>query len=311
MNADERERHVRKLFPVVFKIAHRVARVCRVPDEDDLVGDGALGLVRALDTYDPRRGVTLDRYARHVILGAMLNGLRRKDPVSERARRRVREGDRLQAAREIPLSERELEEALPGITRARAQVERGLPLSLDAPLPTGARIRADWANDPAQVYEGIARERVVRSALERLSPRQREIVEQHYFADTSLRTISETLAVTPQRVSQLHCAALHARRRHRRSPMSDITSATNTSISGAKPLALADLASEKQEQLPRDHPRQPGDTIALSTQAFRGQENPAGMPPASPAGFWDHSTRTAPVGDRQIGVDASGSYKLD
>ncbi|HEY1728015.1 MAG TPA: sigma-70 family RNA polymerase sigma factor [Candidatus Baltobacteraceae bacterium] len=212
MSADERDRHVRKLFPVVFRIAHRVARICRVPDEDDLVGDGALGLVRALDTYDASRGVTLDRYARHVILGAMLNGLRRKDPVSERARRRVREGDRLQAGREVPLSERELEEALPGITRARAQVERGLPLSLDASLPAGARTRVDWGNDPAQLYECVTRERAVYRALERLSPRQREIVERHYFADTPLRTISESMAVTPQRVSQLHCAALHRMR---------------------------------------------------------------------------------------------------
>jgi len=212
MNADERERNVRKLFPVVFKIAHRVARICRVPDEDDLVGDGALGLVRALDSYDATRGVSLDRYARHVILGAMLNGLRRKDPISERARRRVREAERVQAARETPLSERELEEALPGIARARAQVERGLPLSLDAPLPAGARIGIDWSNDPAQLYESIARERAVYRALERLSPRQREIVVQHYFAETPLRAISESMSVTPQRVSQLHCAALHRMR---------------------------------------------------------------------------------------------------
>ena len=115
----------------------------------------------------------------------MLNGLRRKDPISERARRRVREGDRLQAASEargVPLSPQELEEALPGISRARAAVERGLPLSLDAPLPAGARMRIDWSNDPAQLYEGIARERAVHSALERLSSRQREIVVQHYFS---------------------------------------------------------------------------------------------------------------------------------
>jgi len=215
MNAEERERHVRKLFPVVFRIAHRVARICRVPDEDDLVGDGALGLVRALDTYDANRGVTLDRYARHVILGAMLNGLRRKDPISERARRRVREGDRLQAASEargLMLSPQQLEEALPGITRARAQVERGLPLSLDAPLPSGARMHIDWSNDPAQLYESSVRERAVNSALDCLSARQREIVVRHYFADTPLRTISQTMAVTPQRVSQLHCAALHRMR---------------------------------------------------------------------------------------------------
>ncbi|HEY1728014.1 MAG TPA: hypothetical protein VGG22_06560 [Candidatus Baltobacteraceae bacterium] len=93
--------------------------------------------------------------------------------------------------------------------------------------------------------------------------------------------------------------------------MNDIASATNTSVSGARPLALADLASEKQDRLPRDYPRQPGDTIALSTQAFRSQEDPSSNPLAPPAGFWDHSTRSAPVGDRQIGVDASGSYKLD
>ena len=215
MNADERERHVRKLFPVVFKIAHRVARICRVPDEDDLVGDGALGLVRALDTYDANRGVTLDRYARHVILGAMLNGLRRKDPISERARRRVREGDRLQAASEangVTMSPCELETALPGITRARAQVECGLPLSLDAPLPSGARMRIDWSDDPARLYERAVTERLVHSALARLSPRHREIVVQHYFAGTPLRIISETMTVTPQRVSQLHCAALHQMR---------------------------------------------------------------------------------------------------
>lgn len=215
MNAQERERIVARLFPVVFKIAHRVARVCRVPDEDDLVGDGSLGLVRALDTYDAGRGVSLERYARHVILGAMLNGLRRRDPISERARRRVREGDRLVAAREArgtTMSARELEEALPGISRARAQVECGLPLSLDAPLPLGSRIRVDWSSDPARVYEKIAREQAVRAALGRLSPRQRAIVEQHYFADTPLRTISQAMAVTPQRVSQLHCAALHRMR---------------------------------------------------------------------------------------------------
>lgn len=215
MNADERDDHVRKLFPVVFKIAHRVARICRVPDEEDLIGDGALGLVRALDAYDPKRGVSLDRYARHVILGAMLNGLRRKDPISERARRRVREADRVQSAGEArgtPLTARELEAAVPGYARARAQVECGLPLSLDAPLPPGARIRIDWTDDPALQYEITVRERAIHRALGRLSARQRDIIVQHYFADMPLRTISEAMAVTPQRVSQLHCAALHRMR---------------------------------------------------------------------------------------------------
>ena len=96
--------------------------------------------------------------------------------------------------------------------------------------------------------------------------------------------------------------------------MNDIS---NTSVAGggqtqgARPLALADLASERQEQLPSDHPKQPGDTIALSTQAREIEAGPGSMPPAQPASAGDHAARSAPVGNRQIGIDASGSYKLD
>ncbi len=99
--------------------------------------------------------------------------------------------------------------------------------------------------------------------------------------------------------------------------MNDIASVTSTSVSGGgqaqatRPLALADLASERKENLPRDYPRQPGDTIALSTQAREIEAGPAKYPPAQPVSAGDHSTRSAPIGARQIGVDASGSYKLD
>ena len=211
MTAQERDDTVARFFPIVHTIAHRVARICRLTDEDDLVGDGALGLVRAVDNYDAGRGPSLDQYIRHMILGAMLNGLRRKDPISERARRKVREGERLRRQREAQghaLSERELEMHVPGFGRASAQVARGLPVSLDAPLPVGLRVRADWNTDPARVYEISARGRSVRRALHTLPQRQREIVVQYYFAERSLRSISEHMAVTPQRVSQLHCAAL-------------------------------------------------------------------------------------------------------
>ena len=211
MTAEARDALVAQFFPIVHTIAHRVARICRLTDEDDLIGDGSLGLVRAIDNYDVARGTSLDQYVRHMILGAMLNGLRRKDPISERARRRVREGEKLRRQREAHgemLSEHELEALLPGFARARAQVARGLPISLDAALPLGLRVRADWNMDPARVYEAHARRGSVRRALSSLPERQREIVVQHYFGDHSLRTISERMAITPQRVSQLHCAAL-------------------------------------------------------------------------------------------------------
>ena len=211
MTQSERETLVTRMLPVVSIIARHVARICRLRDQDDLVGDGAVGLVRAVDAYDPTRGVTFDSYARHVILGAMLNGLRQRDPVSERARRRIREAERLRAeleARGAVPSNRDLENALPGLDRARAQVERGLPLSLDAPLPLGTSVHVDWSGDPARVFEKGTRRRIVRRAVGELPRRQRQIVVNHYFADVPLRALSARMAITPQRVSQLHCAAL-------------------------------------------------------------------------------------------------------
>jgi|GEM_PF-5800096 hypothetical protein len=99
--------------------------------------------------------------------------------------------------------------------------------------------------------------------------------------------------------------------------MNDVASITGAAVTGgekasaARPLALADLAGERQERLPRDHPRGPGDGITLSTQAREIQAGPGSTSPAQPMNFSDHASQSATVGARQIGVDASGSYKLD
>ncbi len=99
MTTDERERRIRALLPLVRSIARRVHRMVPMTDVDDLIGDGCVGLIRAVDAFDPARGVPLEHYARRVVLGAVLNGIRRMDPVSERMRRtmRSREGGALHA----------------------------------------------------------------------------------------------------------------------------------------------------------------------------------------------------------------------
>ena len=156
MTDAEREAKIRALLPLVRKIARRISRL--VPcDYDDLVGDGSIGLIRAVDNYDPSRGTSLELYARHLISGAMLNGIRRMDPVSERTRRAMRDGEveRYQLACErgnVPtLAEMEIRR--PGFIRASAAVTQGVPLSLDRPLPEGERLQRDWSNDPALVVE--------------------------------------------------------------------------------------------------------------------------------------------------------------
>ncbi|HEY4434345.1 MAG TPA: sigma factor, partial [Candidatus Cybelea sp.] len=93
MTACTRDEQVSALLPLVRRLARRLKRLVPAFDMDDLVGDGSLGLLRAVDSFDPLRGPQLEDYARRLIVGAMLNGIRRMDPVSERARRIVRDGE--------------------------------------------------------------------------------------------------------------------------------------------------------------------------------------------------------------------------
>ncbi|HEX3468107.1 MAG TPA: sigma-70 family RNA polymerase sigma factor [Candidatus Elarobacter sp.] len=202
-----------ELLPIVRQIARRVQRMVPSADLDDLIGDGSLGILRALDAYDAARGVSLETYARRVILGAILNGVRRMDPVSERMRRTIRVAERTRYALAQELgtlpTPREMERRVPGLYRARVQATRRIPLSLDAPLPIGGeQLELDLAADPQQiVLERLKRERI-HAAIDALPPRQRDVVLGHYFAERHLRILAESLGISPQRVSQLHLMAI-------------------------------------------------------------------------------------------------------
>ena len=215
--APAREVAVRTLLPLVRKLARRLKRLVPGLDFDDLVGDGCVGLIRAVDSFDPLRGPQLAEYARRLVAGAMLNGIRRMDPVSERARRIVRDGENerytLAAARGDVPSAGEMEARCPGYRRALAAAYRGQPLSLDAPLPKGESLAYDWSEDPARIVERRSERAEVATLLRGLPQRQREVLLLHYFNETSLRAIGKRLAISPQRASQLHTSALARLRR--------------------------------------------------------------------------------------------------
>jgi RNA polymerase sigma factor for flagellar operon FliA len=210
--ADDREARIRELLPLVKRIARRLKRLAPGFDLDDLIGDGSLGLIRAVDAYDPSRGSTLAHFARHSIAGAMLNGIRRMDPVSERARRAVRdcEADRYAIAAErgeLPTLA-EMDRLHPRYARAQAAAHRGSPLSLDVPLPEGEAFEVDWGTDPACTVIANRERAALHAAVMGLPPRQRRIVVLHYFGEHSLRSIGRRLAISAQRASQLHVAAI-------------------------------------------------------------------------------------------------------
>ncbi len=225
---EARERLCQAALPLVRRLAAQVVR--RLPPHfttDDLIGDGCVGLVRAINRFDPSRGLRFDVWAARLIRGAMLNGLRRMDFIPERVRRDARHLDRARwnlaqhagtspddrlAATSAGLSERKLRIVLLALRRA-------IPLSLDATLSTAAdhpptlgECLAAPAADPAQLAARRAVTACLIEALAALPPRERTVIASFYGREVSLRAIGGALGISKQRVSQLHARALRALR---------------------------------------------------------------------------------------------------
>jgi RNA polymerase sigma factor (sigma-70 family) len=79
--------HLGQVHALARRLQYRIPRSVAL---DDLVGAGAIGLMQALDRFNPSRGLQFATYARHRIWGAMLDFLRGEDPLSRAERREIR-----------------------------------------------------------------------------------------------------------------------------------------------------------------------------------------------------------------------------
>jgi RNA polymerase sigma factor for flagellar operon FliA len=226
---DRDEETRRLLLDQYLGLVHHAARelmrsIPRGLDLEDLVSAGSIGLVQALEGFDSTRGLAFSTFAVPRIRGAMLDEIRGWDwcPRSVRERARKIEHARLEIrqreGREPDPAE--VAEAL-GIepeTLATWIAEADGPqwVAFDpVPLPGAAREArlTDTLADPAQrpVTEYLEEEeayRLLSSALDALSSKDRLILSLYYFEDLTLRQIGELMRITESRVSQLHARAL-------------------------------------------------------------------------------------------------------
>jgi RNA polymerase sigma factor (sigma-70 family) len=214
---DAREAAIRAHLPIVRKLAKRIHRLVPSMDYEDLVGDGCVGLIRAVDGFDPNRGPSLQHYVRRLALGKMLNGIRRMDPVSERSRRELRdaERERFELASQIERvpTRVEMEQRRPGYAAARAEAYAVPPLSLDRRLPEKLEAPLDTEADPARIDARRGEHLALLALVRALPPRQARVIVLHYYAERSMRDIAQTWKITGQRVSQIHVKALRLLRK--------------------------------------------------------------------------------------------------
>ena len=217
--AAERERRVVDFIPLVHHVLARLA-VALPPhvDREDLLGAGVVGLVQAARSFDPTRGASFKSHAFTRVRGAILDELRRADPLPKQKRERVRALEAAQArllaehgtapsleelGRSIGASEEEVD-ALIGLSKLAA------PLSQDAPLDdAGCNDPAAPDEEPSALAARAERVTALVEALTLLPQREREVVGLYYFDGLLLRQIGQLLGVTESRACQLHARAMY------------------------------------------------------------------------------------------------------
>lgn len=185
-----------KLIERYAPLATSVARRMRVPTgalmgQDDVESAAIIGLIDAVDRYDPDRGVPFEGYAGLRIRGAILDELRRLD---DRSR-----GERQRARTVAPDTEPEIG-------------AYGATLSLDLLLESGDR---DWAadDDSNDRYDHQDLRMRVESALRCLPARQREVLVRYYSESLTLRESAAKMGISEARACQLHGRAIQNLRR--------------------------------------------------------------------------------------------------
>ena len=175
-------------------LAARIARGMNVPigavaGLDDLESAALIGLIDAVDRFEPARGVPFEGYASLRIRGAVLDEVRRVDELGRADRRRQRE--------------------------ATAQGEAGSyhgTVSLDDLMERGYHGGAEQ-DEIAERYDAEDLRMRVRSAMTCLPPRQREVLERYYGQSLTLREAGLRMGISEARACQLHGRAIQNLRR--------------------------------------------------------------------------------------------------
>ena len=221
-----RDRLILTYAPLVKYVAGRLGSGLPAHvDEGDLVSYGLLGLIGAIERYDPSRDIKFETYAIARIKGAIIDELRALDWVPRSVRSRAREIERAiaelesklgtaptdeQIAAKIGISVDELGESLTDIARSSIAAldelwsvsGEGDQISLMDTIEDESGPRPEAALDQTEMREALA------DAIARLPEREKLVVTLYYYEELTLREIGEVLGVTESRVSQLHTKAI-------------------------------------------------------------------------------------------------------
>jgi RNA polymerase sigma factor for flagellar operon FliA len=192
--------------------------------QEDLIGQAVIGLIEAIDSYDPSRGVKFETFAYHRIRGAVMDMLREMDWLPRTLRRKERalsstaaEMEKLlgrapseaELAAEMDLSLEELAQLNSSLRLQAIQSLHEVVANGDGDLVEAMEVVADEeAANPDFCLEEKEDKRLLIAAIEGLPEKEKLVVGLYYQEELTLKEIAAVLGVTESWVCQLHARAL-------------------------------------------------------------------------------------------------------
>lgn len=224
-----REQLVNEYLPHVKRIVYRIA--ARIPSNieiDDLMNSAVIGLLEAIDRYDPMRDNKFMTYAIYRIKGAVLSELRARDFLSRSNRRKNRELQQTYLSLEQKLGRK------PNDDEVANKLDMDLDefykvkdltnicfLSLDE-IGFSSKLEREGVKD--YLFNNISEnavtftklretEEMIAKAINQLNKNEKLVVSMYYTDELTMKEIGKVLNVSESRVSQIHSQAIISLRR--------------------------------------------------------------------------------------------------
>lgn len=228
MDYEARQHQIEDYIPLVKYLAHRISM--KLPNHveiDDLVNSGIIGLIDAIEKFDPSRGIKFKTYAEFRIRGAIFDGLRSLDWVPRSVRKQKKLVEQSYAQLEQQLGRHATDEELSkelgvGLDEFYKILDnlKGVSLGKFVELNNNdsqangegdsviAFIPDRSTDDPYHKFQKHELTEILSEAIRKLPDKERYVVSLYYFDELTMKEIGTVLNITESRVSQLHTKSM-------------------------------------------------------------------------------------------------------
>jgi RNA polymerase sigma factor for flagellar operon FliA len=215
-----REKLVLQSVPLVHYLLGRMGMSQEMGnDYEDLAHQGLMGLIDAVDHFDPKFNARFSTYAGLRIRGKILDYLRTSDWMPRSARKRTRliqkavtslwsenqrEPDEDEIATHLGVDVQEIQQGLADSNRVLVSLDMIMGTDQEGDDSLHERLSDEKQTDPAELVEVESQIEEMGNALSNLSERERLVLSLYYNEELTFKEIGKVLDISESRVCQLH-----------------------------------------------------------------------------------------------------------